>query len=969
MLVVALEQRVIDAIPLQISLLPAKCQNNIRNVICMSIYQSCFIKQTEFEVMRPCRVNCQKIHYECGYLYPLFIPTSNITNLNYYNYINCNSSLYSGTNTTSCVEPPPEIHVLYAANEKNVVISESIVGSSVEVYPYDSTYRPSEHYPELRAITNSDESSNDASVSNGVCSGLIRETYIPDIRYLSLLPNYILLNSTANVLNAKYQVVDGSHTRIDNAEALYGYIDSATSMQELKPMAAPYVFQSYIEFSLVTLLEVLPVWLESTCQARMHEYFCLSSYLQPKQMSVKELFDEKVENGVDGALAMIHMVASMIEHPPSASFREQMGKYSNLADVLDYTFTIPGYPDLSVCTRYKEECGGYIDSVMNDHPSLSVECNATMTLPITYLDIENGVLIDHHVPLFSGSAENNGDIGNPFNSSHLTIAIYNQSKGIAFWTNNTATIDFSWPVADTSPYVTLCPHGFVIPDNPSDPRTQWIPNTGCAIACKIPLFTDSEWDSFIFLARLVSYIGLLLVLLLLFTQLIDPVKRMQHMVTCLAFVSMVHTVMSCITHSYDPNDRLCVDNNVPYEASDGLWNICAVQSFFNIFVTYAVGICWLMQSIDLTIRIDSIILWTTGSTEVKSYWKVYVGCIVVVPTILTLISFFMNKFGYEKGDIVCVFSTQVQSDHFDVWIFYIPIFLYAFCGSIALMTASYQRHVNQVLFDQHKVGTLHIGRTTLYHVWFLVLWIVIISTRLGIYIESPVYIKSFVDWVICSFEHYNGLEESVTSVCGATASVRLSPHHQRYFIIATVGQSIFVSISHLASNGTFRSWRDWLHKRGVNKSRVYPTKSDAYQVSKPTQTQEKEESLVDEMQELYVVKQNHVVGSNVDKTGLLCINKLPSYESGVGSVSTSNSTPFQQSLGTSMQPSTNSTDDQDVRPELRTRAGTGSLSRISGLTSSAHTSSTYGTDGSSSTQMSASQKRMKAYADRFQQLG
>ena len=40
---------------------------------------------------------------------------------------------------------------------------------------------------------------------------------------------------------------------------------------------------------MVQLFEEMPIWLGQECQARMHEYYCLSGYLQPKEMSLYTL--------------------------------------------------------------------------------------------------------------------------------------------------------------------------------------------------------------------------------------------------------------------------------------------------------------------------------------------------------------------------------------------------------------------------------------------------------------------------------------------------------------------------------------------------------------------------------------------------------------------------------------------------------------------------------------------------------
>jgi len=525
------------------------------------------------------------------------------------------------------MDGPTEKHVIYTtinptANTNTTISSETMIGASVEVYTYDTYYKPYDHFTDLRTLRYTSTQDTDTLYpyhSNGVCSGIITHTYIPDIRHLQLLPHSQLLNASSQWANEKYRVLNGSGDNTANTTSnttnttnttAYTYINGSIHISELGPTPAPYVLQSYIETSLRALFEPLPVWLEATCQARMHEYFCLSSYLQPKSMTVQDLLSQQMPGGsgmtvTEDELTRI-LEGYMVSHPPVIG-----GRYSNVTDVLGYAFHIPTYPDISVCDRYEDECGGYIDSVADSNPHLKPHCNATMNTPVTYIDAGR-VGVDTEVPMYgnrsdtSDNSDTSDTSANSANHSHFNIAIYNNTNELLFYTNNTYSTHTNILMSTlhsillpsnspTYPYITLCPHGFVVPDNPSNPRTQWIPNTGCAIACKIPLFTDAEWDSFILTARVVSYTGLVLGLMLLFTQLIDPIKRMEHMITCLAVVSLIHTVMSSVTHIYEPEDRLCIDNNIPYEAVDGLWNICAIQSFFNIFITYAVGICWLMQ--------------------------------------------------------------------------------------------------------------------------------------------------------------------------------------------------------------------------------------------------------------------------------------------------------------------------------------------------------------------------------------
>lgn len=108
----------------------------------------------------------------------------------------------------------------------------------------------------------------------------------------------------------------------------------------------------------------------------------------------------------------------------------------------------------SLCDTYLLECKTFIELAQN--PALLINCSAVI----------NGI--------------------QQYPSTNQAIITILGSPQITS-PNALTTTNTSW--------VTTCPSGFVVPDDPSDVRVINIPGTNCAMQCIYPLYTIDEYDS------------------------------------------------------------------------------------------------------------------------------------------------------------------------------------------------------------------------------------------------------------------------------------------------------------------------------------------------------------------------------------------------------------------------------------------------------------------------------------------
>ncbi len=200
-------------------------------------------------------------------------------------------------------------------------------------------------------------------------------------------------------------------------------------------MQPPFVVQTLIENSMLTQLNLIPVWVAADCLFAMKKFFCASHYLSPQQQWMKDIL---LSNNVNlSALATTGI---------------------DISYLLDYSFYLPSYPSRVLCDDYANKCADFIRIANN--PLLVPQCDSS----------------------FQTGENLNVSFFPRRNQTVFFLDFMNYSLPFSTTPN---TLD---KAKDISKYSPSCPSGFVVPDHPKDPGNSWIPGTGCAIGCRYDIY-------------------------------------------------------------------------------------------------------------------------------------------------------------------------------------------------------------------------------------------------------------------------------------------------------------------------------------------------------------------------------------------------------------------------------------------------------------------------------------------------
>jgi hypothetical protein len=224
-----------------------------------------------------------------------------------------------------------------------------------------------------------------------------------------------------------------------------------------------------------------------------------------------------------------------------------------------------------------------------------------------------------------------------------------------------------------------CPEGLVIPDNFERPDIVYINRTmsDCALACRIPMFTASEWRSFDSVSTVAVSVGIPMVVLLLYVYFFDPDKRQLYLVQSFGFLSLVHSILTLVVQTTPFDDMFCSSNASWITAEDG-FTMCAVQSVGQLYVSFGLALSWLLQAYTVFMKV----VWENRSSP----WRqLHLAIIFGAPIIPVAAQIATRSYGYTKGNFGCLFSSSVRDTHEDIFILFAPLAVICSIGYVLLM--------------------------------------------------------------------------------------------------------------------------------------------------------------------------------------------------------------------------------------------------------------------------------------------
>ena len=529
----------------------------------------------------------------------------------------------------------------------------------------------------------------------------------------------------------------------------------------LASMQPPYVVQTMIEGQLADNFKALPAWLSKRCHLALRKYFCGSYMLAPSPQVVRQVFND---NGFSNNVLFGLTYAGYVR-----------------ASLLSYEFFLPSYPHVSVCEEYVSACGDFVSlaGIAALVPNCSAQTGSIKDFPSANQTIQS-------LPLSLG----------PY---HSTILFRTPPNSMAS--------------ATTEAYTTRCPDGYVVP-NKEDPRTTWVPGTGCAVSCKVPVWTKEEWRSISILNAVLAWTGFPLLIFLIMTWTLDKERKKQYLVVCFATFSSIATLSMCAVTLIPFEDAFCATNAVPYDESDGA-TFCAVQSMMFVFSGLGTAASWTMLSLDLFLKV------VLGFRHTSIWRRRFLILIISIP-----VTFMTYATQQSYGSAVLFPNCFVKPTH-DLISVYVPMLILAVIGAICMVLVILRiaqsirsTHVHRGTGGASQASLRIIEKFNMLRtpLIFTFLFFFVMATyetyKLQLSKVLRVAQSGLQDYSKCVFQNYDGTDGSWVSACGRHPKQRPDIVYLSWVFTCLVGQSLLLCFIYLISPAV---WMFWFRRLGIDK--------------------------------------------------------------------------------------------------------------------------------------------------------
>jgi hypothetical protein len=287
------------------------------------------------------------------------------------------------------------------------------------------------------------DQSNDDTVCNKVPASFAvsssKETYNGDSSAVASVKSFAIASSNTGVCA-------GITTDL--------YVPAASTL-DLAPLQSPGKVQAAIESKLANISSALKVFLTPDCRFAIKKMVCGSSFLSPQAIHMKNL-----------------LIASNVNTTALKQFMVTKAglSTSNFTAFLDYTFFVPSFPNRSICVDYKNACPLIAQKAVAENSStvLAATCTDDDVTAAGYQEFPVKDQVLGHVPLHWDNYTN------AYSNITLTyLALISEPNNMT---------DASESEANAS-YEPMCPSGYVVPEDPTDPGVMNVTGTACAISC------------------------------------------------------------------------------------------------------------------------------------------------------------------------------------------------------------------------------------------------------------------------------------------------------------------------------------------------------------------------------------------------------------------------------------------------------------------------------------------------------
>jgi hypothetical protein len=483
-------------------LLPNKCQYSLLQLLCVSIFVRCPtgftqaivqlsslaeqadvtpLAQTQVQISvpqvtlhthdfdRPCVALCSQVNARCFEFMDLGMLGSNLLCSNIRS--NSSASLTSSTVlNVGSVFTFSDVNATCYGQEIATKISRMSAVSDVH-----RTLSRNRDLPKTASVTARPEviqESTDDGYNSTTSSSVVIEPLITDNNFCSEF---------------------FSDTGVYNIPNPLGYF--GRSLTELSSVHSnqQQIFETFTEIS-----DTLPRWVSADCRFALRRYVCSSAFVAPRTLSFTEFLSGSVvvsDDDVTFSSSSSSAYSSLL-----LSYWQASG--INESTLLDADIRAPTYGDRKICDSYVSVCGKMLSRLPSYKPTLSPAIISLLTPPrcdaldnVTNLYLfPNASQVVARIQLAVNSSSAVLSQGRKLlSSSGNTVDSYFNVQQLSSTNRSYVSVLLSTPpntaplsatvTDDQSGYEGLCPHGFVIPEDPSDSRVQWVSGTGCAVAC------------------------------------------------------------------------------------------------------------------------------------------------------------------------------------------------------------------------------------------------------------------------------------------------------------------------------------------------------------------------------------------------------------------------------------------------------------------------------------------------------
>lgn len=384
-----------------------------------------------------------------------------------------------------------------------------------------------------------------------------------------------------------------------------------------------------------------------------------------------------------------------------------------------------------------------------------------------------------------------------------------------------------------------CPPGFAIPSHEKEisPVVAW---SNCTIACRNPTYTPSEWLRSTAIVKYCNMIGLPLILVLLVTIFMDPKKRDQIVIICIAVLSGLGSLVMLIPTYFPFYSTLCRTEFVGYTEADGI-SMCVVQGASLLYFAMSTTMALALKSFQLY----GLVVHNRKKIKYERMWTLFV---LVAPLVAVAINALVGSFGFGSYYPYCFTVNNANQYKVNIFVYYGPIvfsillvigFMSSVIYTIIVTVGNKWNHtrpfiaVNEngiialqqqmIVVAQYRVSrylnTLAVARRSILFVLLvLMVWLSVFVSLCEYYLHEKDITASYETWLDCIFTYYYDEHDSSLwiSRCGEHPKLRFD---SLTTVCGISVQSILVCVAFMPyavlTKQLIRVWRGCVDSMGM----------------------------------------------------------------------------------------------------------------------------------------------------------